>query len=405
MMSEKRKTQIPYSVWAIGIASCLINISSSLVFALSAVYLNTTLKIATNWIGLLEGAVEACAYGTKIFSGVISDYFRRRKSIMLIGFIMTMIARPVLALSATFWAVFSARLLDRFGNGVQSTPRDALVADLSPIDIKGECFGLRQALASAGSFLGGILGVIAMWWTSSNYQKVFWIAAIPAVFAVIILFFFVKDPPLKPNEIEEKTHTPKKHPLHFSDLSRLGHPFWILMIVAGVFMLARVSEAMLILHAHKNFGLSESMTPMILILYNGSNSLASYPIGRLSDRVPRQVLLGLGFLTLIASDIFLSAATHLWMVLIGVAIWGIQIGITQSMFLALIADRIPDDLRGTGFGIFYLFSSISLIGAGFFGGLIADQAGYSVMFATSSCIAGVALILLIVAERIKTKRH
>lgn len=382
---------VPKSIWAIGIASFLINVSSVIVFGLSAVYMKTILGVATGWIGLLEGVVEACAYAVKVFSGVFSDYLRRRKTIMVWGFALATLARPILAISSSFVAVFTSRVLDRIGNGVQSTPRDALVGDLSPESIKGTCYGLRQSLATAGSFFGGIVGVIAMYLTHQNFHLVFWIAAIPAALGLIIVITSVKD------VVSEEPSTVKKHPIHWNDLPRLSPTYWVLMIIAGVFMLARVGEAMLILHAHQNFGLSETYIPLILILYNGTNALASYPIGKMSDRISRYKLLGLGFIVLIVADILLASASHIGVMLLGVAVWGIQIGITQSMFLALIADAVPDDLRGTGFGIFYLISALSLVLAGSIGGTIAQFYGEGMTFMVSGLIGCLAMVCLAIA--------
>ena len=400
--SANTTPSIPKSIWALGVATLLINVSSAIIFSLSSVYMKTILGVATGWIGLLEGAVEACAYGTKVLSGIFSDYLRRRKAIMVWGFALATLARPILAISSSFGAVFTARLLDRIGNGVQSTPRDALVGDISPAEIKGTCYGLRQSLATAGSFFGGIVGVVAMVWTAENFQHVFWIATIPAVLAFIILVIAVKEPPRAPAEIDSTTNKPARHPIHWNDLIRLGKPYWLLMIVAGIFMLSRVSEAMLLLHAHQNFGLSVKYTPLILILYNGTNSLASYPIGRLSDRIDRRILLGLGFVVLIIADILLGWAPNIFVMMAGVAVWGVQIGITQSMFLALVADTVPDDLRGTGFGFFYLVSAVSLVLASTIGGTIAQCYNEHVTFMVSSVIASIALVaLIIMAKRTK----
>lgn len=387
-----KRTSVPASIWAIGIASFLINVSSVIVFGLSAVYMKTILGVATGWIGLLEGIVEACAYGIKVFSGVFSDYIKRRKVIMVWGFALATLARPILAISSSFSAVFTSRVLDRIGNGIQSTPRDALVGDLSPSSIKGTCYGLRQSLATAGSLFGGVIGVIAMILTHQDFHLVFWIAAIPAALGLLILIISVKD--AAPSEASKAQL--QRHPIHWSDLPRLGKPYWILMIVAGFFMMARVSEAMLILHAHQNFGLSETYIPLILILYNGTNSLASYPIGRLSDKMSRYTLLGIGFAVLILADILLASASNIAVMLLGVAVWGIQIGITQSMFLALIADSIPEDLRGTGFGIFYLISALSLLLAGSIGGGIAQFYSEFMTFTVSGIIGTFALMVLLI---------
>ncbi len=398
------KSKIPASVWAIGIASFLINVSSAIVFGLSAVYMKTSLGVATGWIGLLEGLVEGCSYVIKLFSGVFSDFLRRRKMIMLFGFGLATLARPLLAISSTAIAVVAARLFDRIGNGMQATPRDALVGDVAPEDIKGACYGLRQSLATAGSFFGGLLAVGAMVWTASDFHSVFWIAAIPSGLACVILAVFVKDSK-KLTQVDDGGKSPlprakeKYHKIHFSDIPRLGKAYWFLMSVVAIFMLARVSEAMLILHAHQNFGLAERYTPLILIIYNGANAIASYPVGRLSDFTDRRLILGVGFLVLILADLLLGFASNIWVMLAGVAVWGVQIGMTQSMFMALIADNVPDDLRGTGFGFYYLISAVSLILASTIGGFIAEHFGESMTFIVSCGIGCVSLLMLMLMVR------
>jgi MFS family permease len=277
---------------------------------------------------------------------------------------------------------------------MQSTPRDALVADLSPSDIKGECFGLRTALTNAGSVIGTGLAVIAMLWTSSNYEQIFWMACLPPILAFTILIMFVKDSKLKPEEMESQTK-PKRHPLHLSDIPRLGRPFWYLMLIVAVFMLARVSESLLGLHANINFKLPEQWVPMVVLTYNAANSITAYPIGRFSDRIPRHYILALGCFCLVLADVLLAFAPNFTVAMIGVAVWGIQRGITESMFLSLIADFVPADLRGTGIGIFYLFSALSIFFAGLFGGMIANSFSFETMYIVSGCIASASLGLLL----------
>ncbi len=388
---------IPSAVWAIGFSQFLINVSSIIVFGFSAVYLKSILGVGTGWIGFLEGVVEGCSYLTKVLSGVFSDYLQRRKRIMVWGFALVLLSRPILAISHTFTTVFAARLMDRLGNGIQSTPRDALVGDIAPPSIKGSCYGLRQSLGTAGSFFGAIIGVGVMLLTGNNFHIVFWIATIPAALALIILMMAVKEPRDQDHTGQSIPHAKKpRNPIYWKDLKNLGRNYWILMAIAGLFMLSRLSEAMLVLHAYENFGLEQAYTPIVLMLYNGSNSIASYPIGKLSDRINRYFILGVGFIVLILADIILSSATNLMQMLLGVVLWGIQIGITQSMFLALIADTVPKKLRGTGFGFFYFITSISLITATTIGGSIAQFYSLAAAYKLSSIIASIALACLVV---------
>lgn len=401
---KTKKSPIPTAVFVIGLVQLLINVSSVMIFSLSAVYLKSILMVSTGWIGFLEGFVEASAHATKLFSGMISDYLRRRKLIMVIGFGLVTLTRPILAISESFMAVFTARFLDRFGNGIQSTPRDALVGDIAPKDIKGECFGLRQSLGTAGSFLGGVIGIGAMVWTASNFHQVFWMATIPAFTAFVLLILFVKEPkpvPLPDGEKDEDEQHPKKHPLHLSDLKRLGKQYWYLMLVVATFMLARPTEAFLTLHASQSFGLADMYAPAILLTYNLTYSLSSYPIGRLADRVSRYQLLAVGFITLIIADLILAFTPNLPGLFVGVGIWGIQMGISQSVFLTLVDQITPPDLRGTAFGFFYLISAVAIILAGVGAGNIAQHFGEGQAFLASSIIGLVALTLLLALPRKK----
>jgi MFS family permease len=403
-MKNQEKTvefpPIPKAIWVIGWATFLLNTSSVMVFSLCAVYLKSILGISTGWIGLLEGVVEGSAYATRIFSGVLSDYLRRRKVIVCLGYFIVTVTRPILAISSSFTGVFTARMLDRLGNGIQATPRDALISDIAPQTIKGECFGLRISLGTAGSLFGGIAGIAVMLWTANNYHIVFWMATIPAFFAFVILVFAVSEPEQNLHPADHK----KRHPIRWSDIPRLGKSYWMIMIVVSCFMLARVGEVFLVIHVHKNFGLSAGYAPLVHILYNATYALSSYPVGWLSDRYSRYTLLGIGMVVLIITDIVLGFAQSLTMAFFGIVLWGIQMGISQSMFLALVADHVPEDLRGTGFGFFYLISSVSIIVASIIAGVIADHYGEGASFQYSSIIAFVSLLLLI-GVRLSNKKR
>lgn len=418
---RKNKSKIPFSIWIIGVASGLLNVTSSFIFSISGMFLNSR-GITIDFISVLEHTVEAVAYFMKVFSGIISDYFRKRKTLILIGFGLSMFSRPVLAIGATFFAataafliMFISRLMERIANGLQSTPRDALVADLSPKDIKGECFGLRQALTTSGSFIGSFLAILCLHLTSNNYEKLFWFATIPPIIAFLIIYYFVHDSQhhyldtkadIKRDKSKE-LHKPveENQPHEFSyqgikrNMKRLGTKFWALMIVVGVFMLARVSESILTLHALKNYGLKESWGPIVGVIYNTATAFSAYPIGRLSDRFSRITVLAGGCFCLVISDALLSFAPSLTYVYMGIAIWGVQIGVTQSTFLALIADFAPSDLRGTGFGVFNFFSAISIFLAGLYGGYISQYYSIQNMYAVSGFIAFSAVIILYLVHK------
>ncbi len=392
-MIKTFKNKIPLSIWAIGFTSMLLNISTVMIFGIAALYVQQILGVATGVLLVLEGVFEAIAYLMKLFSGILSDYLRKRKAVIVWGVALSVIARPVFALFSNLPAVLAARILDRLGNGIHATPRDALVSDLAPEDIKGACFGLRQSLAVAGSFIGGFLGIWCMTTTGKDFKTVFAVASIPAFLGLLLLIFCVKDSQKK----EEKNaivKQPIRHPIHFKDLKRLGKSYWILMSIVLVYMSARVGESVLVLHATGNFNLDQNFSHAVMILYNGMNTLCSYPVGRLSDKFGRYGFLGLSFFMLLLADCFLGFAQNLTTMMVGVALWGIQIGMSQSMFLSLIADYVPEDLRGTGIGFFYLISAVALIIAGAIGGIFAHMYSQFATFIASGTISLIALLML-----------
>lgn len=373
---------------------CLINISVVMVYSLSALYLST-LGVSTVWIGFLEGMVEATSFFMKLFSGVLSDYLKKRKGIMLIGYGLTVLSKPLIGLSSSFSTAFAARIIERLGNGIQATPRDALVGDVAPSDHRGACYGLQRSLGIVGSTSGALLGIIAMAYTFNNFRLVFYIATIPAAIAFAILFFAVKEPKHAhyATDIETKGHQ-ERHPIHFSDLKRLGKEFWYLMIIVAVFMLARVSETLIVLDAHRNFNLPTTYAPTIMLVYNITYCLFSFPVGLLSDRIGRFKVLAMGIAFLMIADFFIISATNLPTLFIGVLFWGCQMGIAQNTFAALVADIAPEDIRGTAFSMFYLTSGIATIGAGLCGGTLAHLYGESAAFVMSFLVAGLSMFLL-----------
>lgn len=404
---DRPNDQLPRGVWIIGGMMFLINLSYVMMYSLSAVYLKTVVGVNTGLIGLLEGAVEAASYAAKLLSGVISDYFRKRKFIMVIGYAMMVLSRPILAMSASFGVVSLARMMERVGNGIQATPRDALVGDIAPPHRRGACFGLKRSLGTAGSFFGGIVAMLAMMYTANNFRQVFWIATIPAAMAIMILIAFIKEPKhhAHPQKLDPQSGIkPTRQPIHWSDLPKLGKHYWMLMIVIFMFMLARFSETLLMLHANQNYGLSETYVPVIMMLYNITYSLSSYPLASLSDRMNRYAFLAFGILVLVLADIVLFTAPNLWVMFFGVALWGLQIGIIQSVSAALVIDIVPGHLRGTALGFYYLISALASIIAGWGAGSIAEYHGEGAAFFASS-IVGVMAVLILLAFMPTSRRR
>jgi MFS family permease len=301
-----------------------MDISSEMIHALLPVYLVTVLGTSTLTVGIIEGIAEATASVTKVFSGALSDWLGKRKLLAAIGYGLAAFTKPVFPLATGVGWLIAARFIDRIGKGIRGAPRDALIADISPIAIRGASFGLRQSLDTVGAFIGPLLAIVFMWLLANNIRGVFWLAVFPAFVAMLLMIYGVadRDCQAKPRKV--------RFPLHVDELKRLGLPYWNVVAMATVFTLARFSEAFLILRA-QNVGLNMALVPAVLVLMNVFYALAAYPAGVLSDKGDRTKLLTIGLLLLVAADLILALTSALIGVAIGVALWGLHMGFSQAL--------------------------------------------------------------------------
>jgi MFS family permease len=333
-----------------------------------------TIGVSLFWIGLLEGIIEAISFFMKLFSGVLSDYFRKRKSIILVGYGCAILSMLLTGLASGYKMIFMARSLGRIGNGIQATPRDALVGDVAPEDKIGSSFGLMRSLGVLGSIIGSFVGVLAMMHTNNNFNTVFYMATIPAICAFALLFVGIKEPKLihiehvKYYQDTKKTSKTKAiYPIHLYDLKRLGNKFWFLILIISIFMFAKFSEQWMTLVAFQKFDLSKEYTPFVSMAFCATYCLSSYPIGLLSDKIGRFPMFIFAILVLMLGDIVIAYANSLPLLYVGILLLGCQTGIAQNTFAALITDIAPKNILGTAFGIYYFFSGLATVGAGIFG--------------------------------------
>jgi MFS family permease len=353
--SAPRDTAIPAGVWGLGFVSLFMDISSEMIHSLLPVFLVSVLGASTLFVGLIEGVAAAAALFTKVFSGALSDYFGRRKIFVGIGYALAALTKPVFAIATSVGWVMAARLTDRVGKGIRGAPRDAWLGDITPARVRGASYGLRQSLDTIGAFAGPLLAILLMTLFANNIRTVFWFAVIPAVIAVMILWFGTKEP-----EQARPTEVRRRMPIQRADLALLGRAYWGTVVVGGVLTLARFSEAFLVLRA-VDVGLSLALVPVVLVVMNIAYAAVSYPAGRLSDRIGRHSLLASGFIVLAIADLVLATASSIGWVMIGVMLWGLHMGLTHGVLAALVADQSPAKLRGTAFGIFNFISGIALL--------------------------------------------
>jgi MFS family permease len=388
-----RLREIPRAVWALGFVSLLMDTSSEIIHALLPVYLVNVLGASMVTVGFVEGIAEATASITKVFSGAVSDWLGKRKLLAVIGYGLAALSKPMFPLAPSVGWLVAARFIDRIGKGIRGAPRDALIADVTPEHLRGASFGLRQSLDTAGAFIGPALAVGLMWLTANDFQRVFWVAVIPAFLCVVLLVVAVDEP-------ERPAAIPKvRSPLSVVELKRLGLAYWFVVGIAMVFSLARFSEAFLILRAQA-VGLPVTLVPLVLVLMNLVYSVAAYPAGVMSDRTNRITILGAGFGFLVAADLVLAFTNGLGGVAAGVGLWGLHMGFTQGLLSTLVADTAPPELRGTAFGMFNLLGGLSLLIASVLAGALWERIGPQGTFLAGAAFTVLALLALALARRI-----
>ncbi|WP_114970765.1 MFS transporter [Rhodoferax ferrireducens] len=392
-MSQPANTprRLPAAIWALGFVSLLMDISSELIHSLLPVFMVTTLGISVLVVGLIEGAAEATALIVKVFSGALSDYWGKRKPLAVLGYALGAFTKPLFALATSAGWIVTARLADRVGKGIRGAPRDALVADITPPELRGAAFGLRQSLDTVGAFLGPMLAVGFMLLWQDDFRAVFWIASVPAFLCVALLVWGVHEPdrPLQPKRL---------NPISRANLARLSPAYWWVVGVGAVFTLARFSEAFLVLRASQG-GLALAWTPVVLISMNIVYASCAYPFGKLADKVRHTWLLGWGLLLLMGADALLAYSNKGVVFWLGVALWGLHMAMTQGLLAAMVADTAPADLRGTGYGFFNLLSGVAMLLASGLAGWLWQGWGASTTFMAGIGFAALALLLLVLQPR------
>lgn len=378
--------KIPFQLWIVGLADALLNVSAAMIFIISGPFMKEVLQSSPVAIGILEGVVELVSWSVRLISGVLSDYLKNRKRLMVLGYLTVILSRPILALATSVYTVLLGRSLDRSGKGIQATPREALVADISPPDLRGACFGLRHSLGMVGSMMGAFVVFYIMRATQCNYRLIFWVSSIPAVMAVLFLILSV-------HEVKQPESKSLRISLKPKYLFALGKGYWGITVVSVLFMLCRSSEVFMALRALE-FGMAVELVPFVMLTYNLSESAISYPIGRLSDYIGRPLCIGTSIVFLSLANFLIGIADREEIILLGALVWGIQRGIGHSVFLSWVADKALPHLRATAYGVFYLISGISLFFANLISGIIISHASYRALYIGHALLGTLPLLSL-----------
>lgn len=388
--------RMPRGIWVLGFVSMFMDISSEMIHCLLPMFMVTSLGMSALSVGLIEGVAEATALIVRVFSGAWSDFLGKRKGLAVLGYGLGAVTKPLFALASGAGLIITARVLDRIGKGIRGAPRDALVADIAPAELRGAAFGLRQSLDTVGAFTGPLLAVGLMLLWANDFRAVFWVAVIPAVLSVALLVVGVREP-------VSPARAARINPIQRANLQRLSASYWWVVAVGAMFTLARFSEAFLILRAH-DLGVAMAWVPLVLVAMNLVYAACAYPFGWLSDRVSHTKLLAAGTVVLIAADLLLAAGHDLFSLLLGVGLWGVHMGMTQGLLATMVANTAPADLRGTAFGVFNLVSGLALLLASVLAGWLWDTHGAASTFYAGAALACTALLGLLVTPAAALKQ-
>ena len=374
---------IPATIWMLGIVSLLMDVSSEMINALLPLYLAGGLGASALAIGFIEGLSVAIATVTKFLSGVLSDFSRRAKPLAVLGYGLGALSRLIFPWAVSLDQIVLGKAMDRVGKGIRGTPRDAIVAAVSPPEIRGASFGLRKSLDTVGGFLGPLVAIGAMILLAGDIRSVFWIAAIPAVLCMIVLIFFVKEP--------AGNSAMKRGSFRLADAFKLNRAIWAVIGLASIIMLARFSEAFVLLKALET-GFTPAWVPLSLVIMHAAYGLTAFPVGRLSDRIGTSGLLLWGMGWLIAAHLTLAFATSVWIYVLGTVLWGLHMGFSQGLLGAMIAAATPDHLKGSAFGTFNLVTGVVVLVGNTLAGWLWHSTGSGAPFLVGAGLSFVAII-------------
>ena len=385
----RTRPPLPRNVWVLGFVSLFMDLSSEIYHALLPAFITIVLGLPATALGAIDGVAEATANFGKLFSGRLSDRSLKRKPWIMAGYGLAALSKPLFPLAASAPALMVARFADRIGKGIRGSPRDAMVADETPPEIRGRAFGLRQALDTIGALIAPLVAIALMAWFASDIRAVYWVAIIPAAISFLLAWLALREP--------EQRLAPAKTSPFFSGFRQLDKATKRLLAVGFLFALARFSEGFLILKGME-IGLSETLSPLTLAMFNLAYVALAYPAGALSDRMsPRSILMA-GMAVLVAGDLVLAETDNFALLAVGVALWGAHMALTQGIFSRMIADSAPDHLRATSFGAFWFVTGIASLLASLGAGWLWDREGSAATFATSAGAAAVALAMLSLLE-------
>jgi len=376
------------NVFFAGLVSLFMDVSSEMIYPLLPIFLMNNLGASKMAIGVIEGVAEATASLLKIISGWLSDRFGRKKLLMVIGYGVSTISRPMMAGAGTWADVFLARFVDRTGKGVRGAPRDAIIADSTEKNRLGLAFGFHRAMDTTGAIIGPAIAFVLLLYFTDNLRLVFFAAALPGVLAVATIVFFIKE---------------KRRPIEVAALPSLSiksfdGPFRSYMVVVAVFSLGNFADAFIILRAH-DLGVKEWLIPVVYLLFNVVYAATSIPMGMLGDRIGLRRMVLAGFIyssVILAGFAAADSAAHIWILF---PLFGVFKGMSEGVSRAYLASLAPPDRKATAFGVYHAVSGLCLLPASVIAGFLWDRSGAGSAFLFGAGASILAALIFVFSKR------
>ena len=374
------------NVFAAGLVSFFMDVSSEMVYPLVPLFLANVLGVNKSVIGLIEGIAESTASLLKVFSGWFSDRIGRRKGLMGVGYAVSVLSRPLIALAVAWQHILASRFIDRFGKGIRTAPRDAIIAESSDPGVMGRAFGFHRAMDTLGAVIGPALAFFLLSAFAGDFRKVFWVSMIPGIIAVALIVFLIK---------EKKKALPERHERPKLTLAHFDWRFKFFVVITTLFAIGNSSDVFLILRSQQ-LGITTAMIPVVYLTFNLVYALSAIPAGIAADRFgkKRVVLVGFILFALIYYGFAVAgSATAAW-VLFG--LYGVFMGLTEGVQKAFLTTIIPPDFKATAFGVYNTAVGLALFPASLIGGWLWDRVSPAATFYYGSAMAAVSTLLFIV---------
>lgn len=394
MMKDIRLLGLHRNVTITGFVSLFMDISSEMIYPLVPLFLANVLGVNKSIIGLIEGIAESTASLLRAFSGWFSDRIKNRKLFMALGYGVSTLSRPIIALAGTWHHVMGSRFMDRFGKGIRTAPRDALIAESSDSSHLGRAFGFHRAMDTVGAVIGPGLAFFLLSLFSNDYRRVFWLSMIPGTIAVLLIVFFITE--------ERKSLKPSIKPK--LTMRHFDFRFKFFVSIAGIFAIGNSSDVFLILRAQQ-IGISTIMIPVIYLLFNLIYSISAIPAGIVADRFGRKRVLLSGFIlfAIIYGGFAVAEATTIIWVLF--SFYGLFMGLTEGIQKAFLATIIPQDFKATAFGVYHTVVGLAMFPASLIGGWLWDNISPSATFYFGMITATISAVLFIIFAIIIRERY